>query len=308
VSEATHEVIEREKSGIWDDAPWGHAVELTVPQSTHAQVPNDALGAVCARLKDDLNKLCQTPSEYICRVSLEPGEGVDGVRAPADGAEPPDGGDDDVWGQGEGLRVFLSHREKAKTFAHNVKKYLSTYGVRSFVAHDDIEPSTEWMGEIERALQSMDAFVALITDGFHKSPWVDQEAGYALAKGVPIVALKLERTDPGGFLNRWQALRSSLTAAGDLAEQLFSGWVKGSDTREKALLSLAHALLNSGSYGESRRLAAELAATKSLPPAVAQVVQEALDANRQVYKAYGVPARLKPLLGASGPNSEEASG
>ena len=40
---------------------------------------------------------------------------------------------------------------------------------------------------------------------------------------------------------------------------------------------------------------------------MAQVVG-GLDANRQVYKAYGVPARLKPLLGASGPNSEEASG
>jgi hypothetical protein len=33
--------------------------------------------------------------------------------------------------------------------------------------------------EIETALESMDAFVALLTENFHESLWTDQEVGYS---------------------------------------------------------------------------------------------------------------------------------
>ena len=46
-----------------------------------------------------------------------------------------------------------------------------------------------------------------MTSGFHKRDWTDQEVGYALARAVPIIAMRLER-DPYGFLGKFQALTS----------------------------------------------------------------------------------------------------
>lgn len=73
------------------------------------------------------------------------------------------------------------------------------------MAHEDVHPTKEWQDEIENALSSMDAFVALMTSDFHNSLWTDQEVGFALGRGVPIVAVKLGK-DPYGFIGKFQAL------------------------------------------------------------------------------------------------------
>jgi len=65
----------------------------------------------------------------------------------------------------------------------------------------------KWQDEIENALHSMDAFAALMTQDFHDSDWTDQEVGFALARGVPVIAVQLGRV-PYGFLGKFQALRA----------------------------------------------------------------------------------------------------
>jgi hypothetical protein len=51
----------------------------------------------------------------------------------------------------------------------------------------------------------MDAFVALLTKKYHNSKWTDQEVGFAVARSVPIIPVKLD-IDPYGFIGRLQAL------------------------------------------------------------------------------------------------------
>ena len=58
----------------------------------------------------------------------------------------------------------------------------------------------------------MDGFAALMTADFHDSDWTDQEIGYALARGIPVVPVRLER-DPYGFLGKFQALASNWARA-----------------------------------------------------------------------------------------------
>jgi hypothetical protein len=82
---------------------------------------------------------------------------------------------------------------------------LGPFGISCFVAHEDIHPTKEWQDEIENALASMDAFVALMTEKFHHSLWTDQEVGFALARGIPMIAVKLG-IDPYGFIGKFQAL------------------------------------------------------------------------------------------------------
>jgi len=109
-----------------------------------------------------------------------------------------------IWGR-SGYRLFLSHKTEVKKNAAELKACLAPFGVSCFVAHEDIHPTKEWQREIENALISMDAFVALMTDKFHDSLWTDQEVGFAVGRGVPIIALKLGR-DPYGFIGKFQAL------------------------------------------------------------------------------------------------------
>jgi hypothetical protein len=113
-------------------------------------------------------------------------------------------GSNRIW-EPECFKVFLSHKNEAKKEAHILKTKLRVYGISSFVAHEDIEPTREWQTEIELALNSMDCLVALLTDKFHDSPWTDQEVGFALGRGVQVIPVRLG-TDPYGFIGKLQAV------------------------------------------------------------------------------------------------------
>lgn len=116
-----------------------------------------------------------------------------------------------IWPDG-GYKVFLSHVSAVRAETGQLKTRLSSFGVSCFVAHQDIQPTLAWQGEIESALHTMDAFIALLTNDFHQSDWTDQETGFAFARGVPIVAVRLGR-DPYGFISRFQALNATWDTA-----------------------------------------------------------------------------------------------
>lgn len=110
-----------------------------------------------------------------------------------------------IWGDKEYFRLFVSHKAEVKAQVATLKTGLGKFGVSCFVAHVDIHPTKEWQDEIENALESMDGFVALLTPDYHDSSWTDQEVGFALARRVPIIAVRMGR-DPYGFIGKVQAL------------------------------------------------------------------------------------------------------
>jgi hypothetical protein len=73
------------------------------------------------------------------------------------------------WRESTGLKLFISHISKDKDKATRLKTCLAPYAIDGFVAHEDIHPTLEWQTEIERALFSMDALVAVHTVGFSQS-------------------------------------------------------------------------------------------------------------------------------------------
>ena len=54
----------------------------------------------------------------------------------------------------------------------------------------------------------MEVMLVLLTDDFHESNWTNQEVGYAIGKGIPIICLKVGNIDPQGFIGKNQALKS----------------------------------------------------------------------------------------------------
>jgi hypothetical protein len=114
--------------------------------------------------------------------------------------EPPD-----AWRDCDDFRLFVSHISTHKKRAHRLKEALAPYGVAAFVAHDDIRPTKQWREEILKALNTMDGFVAVLTEGFSQSVWCNQEVGFAIAMRAKIISFKMEE-DPPGFLGDAQAL------------------------------------------------------------------------------------------------------
>jgi len=210
----------------WNGGTYGHALYLRVPDQLYLPIAKsrDGLQEEIAR---DFNNLHNIQNEFIDKVfiEMELAETGDwrmdsGLLLTTTRVVSPEAAHR-VWEDNK-FRIFLSHKSEVKRETANLKTKLSYFGVSAFVAHEDIHPTKAWQDEIENALATTDAFVALMTDQFHDSDWTDQEVGYALARGIPIIAVRLGR-NPYGFLGKFQALASTWdTAAQDIAGLLIN--------------------------------------------------------------------------------------
>lgn len=144
------------------------------------------------------------------------------------------------------FRMFISHITPMKQKASNLKTALEEYGITSFVAHEDINPTKEWQKEIQRALNSMDCMSAMLYDGFHQSYWCDQEVGVALGRSITVLPLILDH-DPYGFLGEYQGIKIKGMRPAALAKEIFSILCDNTNTRSKYLSCLTGLLLSSNS-------------------------------------------------------------
>lgn len=121
------------------------------------------------------------------------------------------------------FKLFISHLASDKINAQKLKDKLEKYGISSFVAHTDIEPTREWQNEIEMALRTCDALVALMISGFHESKWTDQEIGLALGRDLLIIPVRMGQ-DPYGFIGKFQAITA--IDFNVIAEDIFNSLLK----------------------------------------------------------------------------------
>lgn len=126
------------------------------------------------------------------------------------------------WEKSNNVKAFISHLSQDSKYAMKLRNELSKYSIDCFVAHEDIKPTEEWQDEIDKALQTMDFFISMHTEGFAESVWCQQEIGYALAREVKIIPIKFDgKEDPKGFIARFQALFKGQTMlAPDLAKEI----------------------------------------------------------------------------------------
>lgn len=123
------------------------------------------------------------------------------------------------WKDSKHFKLFISHISKDKKVATRLREALAPFSISGFVAHDDIHPSLEWQGQIERALRHMDAMIAVHTEGFSNSCWTQQEIGFALGQGTYVISFKWGE-DPTGFISKHQALPRKDRNADQIAEEI----------------------------------------------------------------------------------------
>lgn len=193
------------------------------------------------------------------------------------------------------FRLFISHLANHRKTASEIGTKLLDFGISCFVAHHDIEPTTEWQDQIESALQTCDGVLALFHPGFRESDWTDQEIGYALCRQLLIVPVRLGM-DPYGFIGRFQAMDGPAEPACDFASRLFETLSKNPKTREKIAQGAMQAFEESNFFKDAMRRMSHLEKLEFWDASLCSRARAVLHSNNQISKAYGVPERLHELL------------
>ena len=221
---------------------YGHEVVIFLPEQMIAPITVTAQGKLSAQLRADLAECAEgIGQEYIHAVRIELVDENDPIYQSSQtlsGIAPVNPAALSFW-KADQIRAFISHRDTYKVQAHNLGDALENYGISCFVAHDTIEPTASWQAEIEKALQTMEVFVALITNDFHDSVWTNQEVGFAKARNVPIISVKLG-PDPRGFIADKQALKGDVDYPERCAKDIYklvSAKLKQQDRVQDAVIT-----------------------------------------------------------------------
>jgi hypothetical protein len=204
------------------------------------------------------------------------------------------------------FRLFISHTSANRDSAHRLKQAVSEYNVAAFVAHDDIEPTTEWEAEIERALRTMDALAAIISPDFFESRWCDQEVGFAFGRSKLVVPICKDAI-PHGFLGKYQGFKAQGLLPSAVADKLTDILVGHSLTAQRMADALVERMANSGSWDISKRTMALLEKVPHLNESQVTKLVLSSEDNSEVRNAFGVPDRIQILVRRIGKGEPETS-
>ena len=239
----------------WNGGTYGHDVFLFLPEEKMDSIDLDDQQQLSEQITQDLNKaITDVENEHVNAVHIKLADEADPdyqKAVPFSRRPLPRPEDVGLWGDGNQLRLFISHLAGHKAVANNLAEALELFGVSTFVAHDSIEPMKEWQKEIHNGLMTMEVMVVLLTDGLHKSVWTNQEIGFALGRGIPIICVKVGAQDPEGFIASIQALKSSPEKIASVAPELFQTLIKkiGQEERHKEIL--IEAFVSSKNYNDT---------------------------------------------------------
>jgi hypothetical protein len=193
------------------------------------------------------------------------------------------------------LRLFVTHLAIHRDFAAELQAELLNFGVSCFVAHNDIEPTQEWQAQIETALATCDALIALLHDNFHLSNWTDQEIGFAMGRGVPAFSVRFGQ-DPYGFIGRFQAFNGNGKKSAVLARELFDAYRTNKQTQRRMSEVLVALFEESGSFAEAKARIDYLENLAQWEPSFSTRIRSAVQTNSQVSGSWGVPERVATLI------------
>lgn len=192
------------------------------------------------------------------------------------------------------VRLFISHSALHKQFVGEVAEELAVVGIHGFVAHDTMAVSQPWQAQIEQALRSMQAFVAIIHEEFNSSAWCQQEVGWTLGRRVPKYVVRMG-ADPAGFIGheQWPS------AHGHTAKQvaaLISAWASSiPELSETMTDGLFAALEAAGNYMDAGATAERIANLSGLTEEQWIRLDAIFWENDQIHTGYLPSQALKPF-------------
>ena len=197
------------------------------------------------------------------------------------------------------VRLFISHSAMHKRFIGGVADELAVTGIHGFVAHDTMEYSKPWQKQIELALKSMQAFVAVIHPEFQSSPWCHQEVGWALGRRVPKYVVRMG-VDPAGFIGQDQWPTGQDLTPKQVA-QVISKWAASVPGLGETMIDgLFTGLEHSANYVDAGATAERIASLSGLTEEQWMRLNEIWWTNDQLHTGALATTALKPFYLQSG--------
>jgi hypothetical protein len=197
------------------------------------------------------------------------------------------------------FRLFITHIATNKAEAHRLKELLAAQQIAAFVAHDDIEPTKEWQSEIERALRTMDGLAALITPEFVMSRWCDQEVGIAIGRGKLVIPLRMG-ADPHGFLGKYQGLQVMGVDTALVAATILEILLQNPLSSPRMTDALIDRFAGSSSWASAKSNMTLVEKAPRLNTSQVARLVRSIEDNNQIGEAFGVPQRIRTLVGRIG--------
>jgi hypothetical protein len=282
ISNATPELITGDSYDNLDGGTYYHKLVLYIPSKIYMFLGSSA-NDYENQIQKDINDVAKISGEWIAPLSILVRE-TDALTTGEFSV------DDSMWGKG--FRIFISHRVEEKREATELKKTLEKIGFSAFVAHEDIEPTKEWLNVIENALLTMDAFVALLTKGYSEKVWTNQEVGFAYClhkiKSIPFVTIR-NGEDPKGFFASFQ---SYCVENNKLASYLFDKWKND----PRMIDSLIESLNRVDSYDDAWKCFQRLSKVSIMTGKQIERVTQIFNDNSQVNKCYKIIENIAECL------------
>lgn len=211
------------------------------------------------------------------------------------------------------IKVFISYSSEEKHIGGKLKQCLIDFcGYVAFIAHDDIPGSEEWEKEILQAIKLTDFFIPLVSQHFKQSSYTDQETGYAAGLDKKIIPIKLNSTNPYGFINKFQALQykkipptqtwgrtyktDNMVELATSIAHIGLHYEQKSIYYKKSLESLVYALCHSRSFDTTNVIIQILSkCNHHLSAEQMKQITEAIQTNSQIIGAFRL-AELKTIL------------
>jgi len=153
------------------------------------------------------------------------------------------------------IDIFLSHANKDKKIAKKFADELNQYGLKIFVAHEDIEIGDKWESILFNKIKECDLFVALLSENFHSAQYTDHEVGIAYGLNKLIFPVRFDDTMPYGFMSKFQAKKISQEINKDEIIKLFFTMVSKSDKGTEMINKLIEEFGDSNSYERANQTA-----------------------------------------------------
>jgi hypothetical protein len=197
------------------------------------------------------------------------------------------------------FRLFLSHLSSFKATTAKLRASLRKFAISGFVAHEDIEPTKEWQDEIEAALFSMDALVALVTPKFVESKWADQEVGIAIGRGCLVIPVMREAV-PHGFIGKFQGVDGKGKSILQVAIEIFETLMNCSQTRSRLLACVVDSTVLEPNETAAIALLRTLASVSDIPETFLERLRDRAARSQVFQRSALLSSELAALLQAKG--------
>jgi hypothetical protein len=272
----------------WNGGMHGHTIIFFLEAAILKHINLSEQKKICTKLSEDIDQLNTIEDEFIHKVSIEIYEeenpeckssknifnqSITNIDIPT------------VW-KPKNIRLFISHRDNVKTQAKQLAEYLEAYGISSFVAHDTIEPMEKWQHVIKKSLHTMNFLLAFITDDFFQSHWTNQEIGVALGRNIPIISIKLAKTDPCGFISDTQALPGNINDLEQISDNIYSILIQKLGQESQLKDSVIQAFIKTPTWQQSDIRFNRLKKLSNITPNDIEQICRGYKENKQLHESY----------------------